>query len=208
MKERLTGAIVLVALMVLLVPELLTGPAPSVPASETFAAPAAASATGSGVRSYTLPLSTAEHAGRSAAARSAPKAAPRAARAAASRAAASPAIASPPTVAARPVPRPERARAPATRPERRVAAATHRVRDPARGSRWALQLGVFALRADALRLQRRVRAWSIPTRMGRIRLRGRALWRVTAGPLRSRGAARALARRLRARGLASEMIHY
>ncbi len=49
MKERLTGAIIVVALLVLLVPELLTGPEPRSPAQ-------AAGAEGTQLRSYTIDL--------------------------------------------------------------------------------------------------------------------------------------------------------
>jgi DedD protein len=51
-KERLTGAIILVALIVLLVPELLTGPVRSATAPQ----PAATSAEESPLRSYTIDL--------------------------------------------------------------------------------------------------------------------------------------------------------
>jgi DedD protein len=51
-KERLTGAVILVALIVLLVPELLTGPVRSATAPQ----PAAASAEESPLRSYTIDL--------------------------------------------------------------------------------------------------------------------------------------------------------
>ena len=52
MKERLTGAIILVALIVLLVPELLTGPVRSATAPQS----AATSAEESPLRSYTIDL--------------------------------------------------------------------------------------------------------------------------------------------------------
>lgn len=52
MKERLTGAIILVALIVLLVPELLTGPVRSATAPQ----PAATSTEESPLRSYTIDL--------------------------------------------------------------------------------------------------------------------------------------------------------
>lgn len=51
MKERLTGAIILVALVVLLVPELLTGPGPSEQGSHS-----AANADGAQMRQYTINL--------------------------------------------------------------------------------------------------------------------------------------------------------
>ena len=56
-KQRLTGAIILVALFVLLVPELLTGPGDSHPAAD--------SPSGEGMRSYTIDLDAPNSAGQS-----------------------------------------------------------------------------------------------------------------------------------------------
>jgi DedD protein len=59
-KERLTGAIILVVLIVLLVPELLSGPSRSAPASRpTMAAPA--SSEEPPLRSYTIDLADESH---------------------------------------------------------------------------------------------------------------------------------------------------
>lgn len=63
-KERLTGAIILVALLVLLVPELLTGPSRSATSTATQAPPP--NLDGAQMRSYTINLSddpNAQHAG-------------------------------------------------------------------------------------------------------------------------------------------------
>ncbi|HEY0766760.1 MAG TPA: hypothetical protein VGD47_02275, partial [Steroidobacteraceae bacterium] len=57
MKERLTGAIILVALIVLLVPELLTGPVRSAPR----AAAVTPAAEGAPLRSYTIKLADDAH---------------------------------------------------------------------------------------------------------------------------------------------------
>jgi DedD protein len=57
-KERLTGAIILVALMVLLVPELLTGPIRSAPRAAALASATA----GAPLRSYTIDLADEGHA--------------------------------------------------------------------------------------------------------------------------------------------------
>lgn len=67
MKERLTGAIILVVLLVVLVPELLTGPGPSAPAKSN-------AAEGAPLRSYTIDL--AEGAGTRAAGPAAPTSEP------------------------------------------------------------------------------------------------------------------------------------
>lgn len=61
MKERLTGAIILVVLIVLLVPELLSGPSRSVPASRSTTAPASASSEEPPLRSYTIDLADESH---------------------------------------------------------------------------------------------------------------------------------------------------
>jgi DedD protein len=63
-KERLTGAIILVALLVLLVPELLTGPGRSAASTATQAG---TTADGAQMRSYTIDLSDGPNAQRAAA---------------------------------------------------------------------------------------------------------------------------------------------
>ncbi len=214
MKERLTGAIILVALIVLLVPELLTGPATAVrvgkaPGPSVAAGPIAA---GSSVRSYTLPL---EAPGKTrAGAITWPAAASRPA-----------SLAIPSTTSG--TTRQPQARA--TLPQTPVAPARTRAQPPLRRetaavsgprtaplaarnasrsrsrARWAVQVGVFAVHGDALRMQRRVGALGIPSRIGRMSLRGRLLWRVTAGPVNGAAAGQALARRLRAHGIKGEL---
>ncbi|MGC8520426.1 MAG: SPOR domain-containing protein [Steroidobacteraceae bacterium] len=220
MKERLTGAIILVALIVLLVPELLTGPPQVTPAGAPSAgATAAVAAAGSAaVHTYTLPLAA------PAGTRAAPLAAPpptHKSAAAPARAAAAPAVAAPrpaetspaqaAEAAAVPVqPHPVAPRAqprpvPQARPVARQAAAHAAARPPA-GPRWAVQLGVFAFHADALRLAQRVRARGIPVGITPLDIRGRRLWRVASGSVRGRSAALALARRLSGFGFKGELL--
>ena len=62
MKERLTGAIILVVLIVLLVPELLSGPSRSAPASQ--AAAPSSSSEDPPLRSYTIDLADESHGAR------------------------------------------------------------------------------------------------------------------------------------------------
>ena len=222
MKERLTGAIILVALIVLLVPELLTGPpqlgrtGPSVRAATEIAGAKPAP-----VHSVTLPLMTGAG-GRAAALGQAsaptqrapapnpapavsgtPAPAPLTPAAAvnltatAGRAAPAPAGPSP----AQPPPHPKTQ--PVTHlPARASAKAQARpAHHPAAGGHWGVQLGVFAYHVDALRLAHRVHARGLPVHVTSLTLRGRRLWRVTAGPVESRAAALKLARRLRSLGL-------
>ena len=69
MKERLTGAIILVALIVLLAPELLTGPVRSTPRAAAPPPPAGEPP----LRSYTIDLADESHARGSAPATSGPQ---------------------------------------------------------------------------------------------------------------------------------------
>jgi DedD protein len=222
-KERLTGAIILVALIVLLVPELLTGPpqlgrtGPSVRAATEIAGAKPAPVhsvtlplmTGAGSRSAAIGQASSTLAQRvpapiaAPAVSSAPAPAPVRASAAAKSAVSSAQDASSP---AKPHPAPSRPRpkakpakhAPARTPAK---AQTRPVHGTASGGHWGVQLGVFAYHADALRLAHRVHARGLPVHITSLTLRGRRLWRVTAGPVASRAAALKLAHRLRSLGL-------
>ncbi|MGC8518016.1 MAG: SPOR domain-containing protein [Steroidobacteraceae bacterium] len=233
MKERLTGAIILVALMVLLVPELLTGP----PRTKAVGAPPAGTAVAAHpVHSYTLPLGPGARAAAQRLTVPATGSAARTAAAAAPKAAA-------PVPAARPVPAseiqteakpkvpsevPPQVQHPAT-PSARPAAKAHRAapvhrpvrtapqRRPTRpapvvnrrahtGGHWTVQLGVFAVHADALRLAGRVRAKGFAVRLASLRLRGRLLWRVTGQAEPTRAAALRLARRLERAGVRGDLL--
>ncbi len=230
-KERVTGAIILVALIVLLVPELLSGP-PRLTAA-LAPRPAAGHAP---VRSYTLPLGAGagERAAVTAAVAHGPGQAERAgiAPAAPARNAATPrppvagSAKVPPRRHAEPSPVPARAtvRRARTVPTRRVTRTraqparkapparrpavtrTRPARRPQARSQWAVQLGVFAYHADALRLARRVRGRGIVVRVIPWRLKGRLLWRVTTAAVSDRSAGLALARRLRGLGLRGELL--
>ena len=206
MKERLTGAIILVALMVLLVPELLTGPIGSAPR----AASVAASAEGAPLRSYTINLaddgrargadrvSDGEAAG-SAGPPSPPQPSPAVLEAAPRATAAvdvAPAVAegagSAPAVASSPAPQ-------AAHGARSVAGAPPA--SPATGSAggWTVQLGSFANRANAVRLANEVRAQGFKVSISQ-ESSGRRLYRVRVGPAHDRAAASALASQLQASG--------
>ena len=209
MKERLTGAVILVALIVLLVPELLTGPlrgrsttAVAVRSVQTpRRLPAATVPVGGAssqaripLRSYTLSLTNA-----SAVSGSADGAAPE--RGQPARAAPAALVVVPPaaqSASARAAPPPPRQ----ARPGSAKPAAAQRPAPRA----WIVQLGYFSVHANALRLARQLRLKGFRVSITRRRVRGRVMWRVWAGPLSSRAAAAHLARRLRSIGLRGEVL--
>ncbi len=214
MKERLTGAIILVALIVLLVPELLTGPASvgrvSQPPGASAAGPAAA---GAAVRSYTLALEapgTARAgtvAGPPTASRTVSQAMPRASSATMRQPRARAAVPQTPVTAASTPVQPSARRGTAAVSGPRTAPLAAQDALPSRSRvRWGVQVGVFAVHGDALRMQGRVRALGIPSRIARMSLRGRLLWRVIAGPVSGAQTAEALARRLRAHGIKGDLL--
>jgi len=190
-KERLTGAILLVALIVLLVPEMLHGPIrPAVQArgNESTAEEAP-------LKSVTISLADDTHAGSSAAQPQTPAPVAPAAEPAASTAPSPPAAASstPPTHPA--VAPPPQAAAPqptASPPPAPPATAP-------RSGGFVVQLGSFANRANAERLAAQVRSRGFPVSVSRSS-RGKHLYRVQVGPAQTRAAAEQLLGRLRATG--------
>lgn len=219
-KQRLTGAIILVALFVLLVPELLTGPknAAKAPAQEE------------GLRSYTIDLDApaapagvqptepavalppvaeaskdegAERAqpGESAApeaipAPAAPTPAPNSTQssvtpASSAGAAGKPARAAAPVVAPREAPR---------QPKEASTAA------PAGNGRFVVQLGSFGSRDNAERLVREMNAKGFATFIAPITTNGRELYRVRVGPTKDRGSAEALATQLKRMGQSGSIV--
>lgn len=231
MKERLTGAIILVALIVLLVPELLTGPVAS-GSSQT----AATSTEEPPLRSYTINLSddararTAASSGDAAApelsgaAQPAP-AGPSAITEGPAGAANAPAGsatgaavgggASAPTEAISGAAVPRLSGAPnvpvapqgtegAARPER--PAAPERPVTAGDGRGWMVQLGVFASRSNADRLAQELKQKGFRISVSETPGTGRKLFRVRAGPVSDRGAAADLAERLRAAGAPGSVV--
>jgi DedD protein len=206
-KERLTGAIILVALIVLLVPELLTGPVRSAPRASLAGAPAEEAP----LRSYTINLADDAHA-RSGPATSGPEqpvalsevspAAPAAAESPSETppAEAPPASAPPPKAAAVSVPA-HTAKLAAAKSPPKSAAKGHAAEQAgsAEASAWLVQLGSFASRDNAERLAQQVRAggFHVNVQQGS---GGRHLYRVLAGPAHDRAAATQLAARLQAAG--------
>ncbi len=198
MKERLTGAILLVALVVVLVPELLNGPLR--PGTKTRGPLPPAEVTP--LRSYTINLADEPRGGSGALemqpARSSPPAPAITASAAQTAPATPPATRKP--AAARPAPAPPTPALPAAEP--RTAAAPTAA---ASGSGSVVQLGSFASRANAERLARQVRGQGFTVAVSR-GTAGRHLYRVQVGPVRERAAAEQLAAKLRSQGHAGAVV--
>jgi DedD protein len=190
-KERLTGAIILVALMVLWVPELLTGPIRPAPRATAMAP----SAEEPPLRSYTINLADDAHSRSTAATSSGPQQpTPLEAGAPRGSGAAQPGSAeAPQALPAAPAPVVPARSAPAS-----TAAPALASMSVAAGS-WAVQLGSFASRANAERLARQVRAGGFKVSVSRASA-GRRLFRVRVGPAHDREAASQLAAKLRAAG--------
>ena len=194
MKERLTGAIILVALIVLLVPELLTGPVRSAPR----AAAAASSIEEPPLRSYTIKL-TDEHA-RGASTDAAPEqpaALPPAPAAGAAAAPAPPATAAGEGTSTPAAPAPTGAPPAHATAATTAATATSTVGADGAGS-YMVQLGSFANRANAERLAKQLHAQGFPVSVSQ----GTTghLYRVRVGPAHDQAAAGVLAQKLLAHG--------
>lgn len=190
MQERLVGAIILVALVVLVVPELLSGsrrpaPAPTTVAPSSVVAPSSAVAP---MRTVTVDV-------------------------AASRATPSSSV-GPPVATAIPAAPPStppnaasvvpgRGATTAKPPSTGTAAPAAA---PATHGRWTIQLGSFADRANALRLARRWKKRGYAAYVSTAGRGARALHRVRMGAFTSRDAAVAFARKLRAQGQRSSVV--
>ena len=219
-KQRLTGAIILVALFVLLVPELLTGPGDSHPAAD--------SPSGEGMRSYTIDLDAPNSAGQSVApaGAEAPVALPEVAappasateRAVPGEAATAP---SEPVVTTNPTTQPNNPAAPpasvstvprtaptpavATTPALRTESAHAVAADASRGN-FVVQLGSFGSKENAERLVRDMNAKGFTTFIAPINTNGRELYRVRVGPTRDRASAEALAVELKRVGQTGSIV--
>ena len=191
-KERLTGAVILVALLVLLVPELLTGPRSTLP-------PAAAQPDQAPMRAYTMDLGEAHP-------NSAPVAASTAAPAA--REPATPASApepaqtqqAPVTVVPAPAPpvaQPVVTPTPAVHPP--VAPAPRATQHSA--AAWTVQLGTFSNRDNAARLVARLKSQGFSASIAETTAKnGHNMFRVRVGTAKDRATAQKLLGRLRAAG--------
>jgi DedD protein len=196
-KQRLTGAVILVALFVLLVPELLTGPRDAHPPAEN--------SSDEGLRRYTIDLDAQQGSGQpmAPASNDAPvalpevaspmNAPPEAATPATSPAAAAPAPAAPtaPPVTANPMAPANNVAAPAPRAE---------------PGTFVVQLGSFGSRENAERLVRDMTARGFATFIAPITSNGRELYRVRVGPTRDRASAEALAAALKRVGQSGSIV--
>jgi DedD protein len=204
-KERLTGAIILVALIVLLVPELLGGPV----RSATRALAVTSSAEEPPLRSYTINLADDGHSRGAAAQTSGPQQpAPVAPASAPTADGAAPA----PTPAPQSTPgdqaaEPARAAPPPAEPGAGPGTATPATPQPSTGASGALmvQLGSFASRANADRLARQVRTQGFQVSVSQ-GSSGRHLYRVRVGPAPDRAAATALVQQLHAAGHSGSVV--
>jgi DedD protein len=191
-KERLTGAIILVALIVLLVPELLTGPIRLRPAPA-----AAATAATAPLRSYTMTLGAPPPVQASP-----PEVLPQA-------------PPTPPPTASQQTGPPESS-TPSTAPAapqgglQGTKSPAHPVveedRSSASSAGWVVQLGSFASRHNAERLARSLQSRGFRMSVSPARGGSRVLWRVRAGPARNHAGAVHLATRLRALGHRGEIL--
>jgi DedD protein len=200
-KERLTGAIILVALIVLLVPELLTGPVRSAPR----VAAAASSAEEPPLRSYTINLADDAHPRTTlASGPEQPTPVPASAQVADTPAPPPPAAQAPPVSAPAPVAaaKPAVAKPAETKPAATRVAAVKAAAPPADSSgsgAWLVQLGSFASHANAERLAQQLRDGGYKVNVSQAS-NGRHLYRVLVGPAHDRAAAAQLAAKLQAAG--------
>ena len=204
-KERLTGAIILVALIVLLVPELLRGPVRSAPP-----ALATASAEEPPLRSYTINLGDAHGAPGTPPESAAPQPVPAAEPAAPepqSPPAQVPPAAEPPAV---PPPSTHAKSPPAPRPQatpKPAAPTPAPAADAGAGSGgFMVQVGSFASRDNAEHLAHKLRGQGFASASVSQYSTGRHLYRVRVGPVRDRAAAATLLGKLKAAGHAGAVV--
>jgi len=198
LKERLTGAAILVALIVLVVPELFHGQRPDVAANTS------SSGEGPPVRSYTIdlsngpartaPLQSTDRAGE-AAASAAPANGNAAASASSAPSSAAASTASPATSA---MPAAPVASAPKTKPSAVPPAKT------ASAGSWSVQLGLFASRDNAERLLHSAQNKGFSVSVSDAD--GKGLYHVVASGLADRAAAQTLQGRLQAQGFQAAVV--
>jgi cell division septation protein DedD len=195
-KERLTGAIILVALIVLLVPELLTGPIKSAPRAVVT------SAEEPPLRSYTINLG--DDARTHSAAAQPQSAAPQPLAAGASAPAPEKDAPAPPTSAAAASSTPAAAAPSPPQPPPALPAPAAPVAASEGGAALVVQLGSFASRANADRLAHQLKQQGFTASVSQ-GASGRHLYRVRVGPVHDRAAATQLQSKLQAAGHSGPM---
>lgn len=200
-KQRLTGAVILVLLAVLLVPEMLTGPK-SVAPGPTSSAPSSTQGEGAPLRSYDIDLSE-TGAGAAPASATASPATP----GGAARGTATPPPVSAASRTAERAPTSGSRTAGAGDASRGVEDDDSSASGPAPAMRgFAVQVGSFASRASADRLAADLDRRRFETFVSPVRSAGRQLFRVRVGPVADRAAAQALASRLKATGQVGSVV--
>jgi cell division septation protein DedD len=191
-KERLTGGVILVVLLVLLVPELLTGPRPAPPSvpAQPDQAP---------MRSYTMELGTAAHTSNAPVATStaAPTASAPATLDSAPRAIVQTA---PPKPLADDTPPPTAVAPPATPAAPRPRATAPPAAPLHNTGTWTVQLGTFSSRDNAARLVAGLKSRGFPASLSEVTKNGHKLFRVRVGAEKDKAAAQKLQGRLKAAG--------
>lgn len=226
-KERLTGALILVAALVILVPEMLSGPGGQ---RRADAPPAQDPAAGPPLRTYDMvlepaagakpapqetltPASPAEEAAVPPPVTQVPP--PAASESSARPAAAAPTLAevSQAPAAEGPMPAKPAGRsdlsAPSASKESPVAAPVPGKAEGAQPSgarNWWVQVGVFASRENAQRLSGELKAAGFASEVAQIRSQGKEMHRVRVGPVADKPAAAALQGRLAAKGHKSSLV--
>ena len=181
-KERLTGGVILVVLLVLLVPELLTGPRPAPPVTPVRPDQAP-------MRSYTMDLGESPHAREPVAASTVAPPDRELAPVATSAPASAPV--QPATLAA-----PSKT-ATASEPPPRPPSPTPTVRAP---GGWTVQVGTFSSRDNAAHLAATLKSHGFTATVSEAMKNGHKLFRVRVGSERDRAAAQKLLARLKAAG--------
>ncbi len=218
-KERLIGASILVALVVLVVPELLSGPKPTVATAPTLPAAAAEP-----LRNVTVDLTTSKAPANADAETPSPQAAAAASSASAANAlpvqtpgvqtSAAQTPAAPASAA--PTPAPSRPAGAAGRPapSRPAAAAAHSATvessafsptSKGHGS-WSVQLGSFASRANADKLTRQVKGQGFAVYVLSGGSGASLRYRVRVGPMADRESAERMAEKLKSLGHAGSLV--
>lgn len=188
LKYRLTGAVILVLLAVLFVPELLTGPARPRP-STSGPEPAPTTAEGAPLRSYDIDLGDTS---------AAPSPEPTAEETPV------PAAEPPATAADEPRAAPPRPAAPVVPSRPPPAAPPSSAAPPTEG--FAVQVGSFSARSSADRLAADLRRRSFQAFVSQVRSGGKPMFRVRVGPVADRAAAQALAAKLKSAGQSGTVV--